>query len=262
MNKILLSGIAIFALGSVAFAADYSSYSEAAEAGAAAYKAKKFEDMRSAYAQAKKFATSDHQKWHSATFEIRACREMKKWDDALKLADEYLAGNPPENLKAATIFVKGLIFNSKGDHDKGTLLLEEALACSDLFGYIKEQAMFIVMQHYYTKQEFDKCIDRATKIIADKASPKSSVEYARFYIAQCKLDQKKYEECEKVVKEYAPLVEMPSIKARMTYIQAFLHLQKGENEEAVKCFEECIKNEPNGWRATNAKKQITRIKSL
>lgn len=262
MNKYLLSGVAICTFGFAAIAADYSSYAEAADAGAAAYKAKNYEAMRSAYAQAKKLAGSEGQKWNSVFFEVRACREMKKWDDSLKLLDEYLAGNPPENLKAAATFVKGLVFNSKGDSAKGAALLEESLACSELFGYMKEQANFIVMQHYYQKREFDKCIDMAEKIIADTKNPKSSIENARFYIVQSKLDQKKYEDCEKLVKEYAPLVEMPSIKARMTYIQAFLHLQKGENEEAVKCFEECIKNEPNGWRATNAKKQITRIKSL
>ena len=261
MNKLLISGIALCAFASTAFATAYSSYAEAFAAGIAAQKAKNFETMRTAFAAAKNLTDADSQKWSCLFHEVKACREMKKWDESLKLIDGYLAENPQESYKAAMIFVKGLVFNSMGDTDKGTALLEEAIASKELFGYMREQANFIVVHSYYQKKNLDKCIASAERILADTASPKSSIENARFYIAQCKLDQKKYDECEKFVKENASKVEAPGIKSRFAYIQASLHLQKQEYESAAKCFEEVLKLEPNGWRAINAKKQIEKIKN-
>jgi tetratricopeptide (TPR) repeat protein len=218
--------------------------------------------MRSAYIQAQKLAESDYQKWDSLFFEIKALREMKNWDDALKLIDAYLAGDNAANLKAGMIFVKGLIFNSKGDTDKGAELIEEALKCPELFGYMKEQAYFVLMNHFYQKRNLDKCIEYAKKAIADTTLNKTVITSAKFYNTQCTLDQAKYEEAQKLITEYAPDMQSDYYKARFAYIQALIHARNTEYEDAIKQFELVIKHEPKGWRAVQAAKQIKRLQNL
>lgn len=260
MKKILLSGIVLGLLGTVS-AAEYASYSDATKAGAAAFKAKDFKTMRSAYIQAQKLAESDYQKWDSLFFEIKALREMKNWDDALKLIDAYLAGDNAANLKAGMTFVKGLIFNSKGDSAKGTELIEEALKCPDLYDYMKEQAYRIVMGDLYQKRNLDKCIEYAQKALAEQKLHKSAIDSAKFYLTQSKFDQAKYEEAQKLITEYAPDMQSDYYKARFAYIQAFIHARNTEYEDAIKQFELVIKHEPKGWRAVQAAKQIKRLQN-
>ena len=258
MKKILLTGITLGLFG-IASAAEYNNYADAFNAGSNAHKAKNYQTMRSAFEQAKKLAKTDGEKWNALFFEIKALREMKKWDDSLKLLDDYLAEKNPERFKFAMIFVKGLVFNSKGDPAKGAALIEEALKCPELFGYMKEQAQNILINYYYQQKDYDKCAARAETVISEGKSGKPAVDSARFFLAQCRYDQKKYEECRKLVKEFTPIVEAASLKSRMAYLQAQLHRLNSEYEDAIRQFELSIKYEPNGWRAADAKRFIKKL---
>ena len=255
MKKFLLSTV-ILCLAGIVCAAEYSSYQEAVKAGEAALKAKNYEAMHSAFVQAKKFANSDFTKWNATFFEVKALREMKKFDDSIKQLDEYLAGENPENLKAAMNFVKGLVLNSKNEKAQGTELIEKALSCNELFQYMKDQSYSILMNYYYSNKNFEKCAECAKKAIADQKSLKEVHDTARFYYVQSLFDQQNFDECEKYLKEYTPLALSNGNKARMAYIYGCLLKNSEEFEEATKQFELAIKYEPNGWRSINAKKFI------
>ena len=257
MKKLIFAGVAGIMFGSLAVcAAEFSTYQEAEKAGKAAFKAKNYPVMRESFAQAKKLAKQDGTKWDALYQEVRACREMKQWDDAIKLLDEYLAGKVQDRYKGAAIFVKGLVYKSKGEMAKGTALLEDSLSYSGLMNYMKNQAAAEVLNYYYRQKMYDECISRAEKIIADGKAGKAVIESARFYIVQSKYDQKKFEECEKLLKEYTQLVESDPVKSRMAYVQALLHRDRKEVQEAIKYFELTIKYEPNSWRVPSAKKYI------
>jgi tetratricopeptide (TPR) repeat protein len=144
----------------------------------------------------------------------------------------------------------------------GAELLEEALKCPELFGYMKEQAYFVLMNHFYQKRNLDKCIEYAKKAIADTTLNKNVTTSAKFYNTQCTLDQAKYEEAQKLITEYAPDMQSDYYKARFAYIQALIHARNTEYEDAIKQFELVIKHEPKGWRAVQATKQIKRLQNL
>ena len=239
--------VAAFSVG----AQEFASFQEMNNAGVAADKAKDYEKMRSIYSAWYKKAGSDYQKWCCVVGEVRALRSMKKYDDAIKVIDDFIAAKPTATHRAMVIFLKGIVLDEKEDDAAAILMFEEALKEPSIYSYAKEQSHHKLMTLQFTAKQYDKSIEHAKILLADKSVIR---ETAYFYYAQSLFEQKKFAEAEKVAKEGLGVAKDKYVKHQLAYIYANLLLEQDKEDDAVKYFKEVIELHPKGWRSINAKK--------
>ena len=258
MKKSLLFAGAVSLMFSAVAAPEFADYSSMNKAGIEAQKAKEFEKMFEIYSSWAPKATSDFQKYNCFFGASRALREMKKFDEAMKLTDEYIASNPPSIHKSAALLVKGVIHVAKNENDKALVAFEDVLKEAEMHDYVKYQALGHVMYQYFSVQNYERCVEAADKLIATEGKL-GNIEHAYYYATTALLDGKKFAECEKRSKDALAIVKNPAYKARISYSYAQCLLQREEEDEAVKYLQECVKLEPNSWRARNAKKTLQEL---
>ena len=244
----------VFAFAFCAFSQEFATFSDAHKAGMAAYKAKDYAKMQEIYANWNKKASSDYQKWCCFYFESRAFREMKKWDDALKVADAYISSNPVENNKFEALFVKGLIYIGKGDDASAIPCFEEAIKSGKLLASSRLQAYRNLIYASYRQRKFDLCADACRQLLAGAKG--YDLEFAYNFGTTALCDAKKFSECEQMSKEGLAIVKNPEFRATLLYNYAQSLLSRNEEDEAMKYLQECVKLAPNTWRAKTAKKLL------
>ena len=257
MKKVFVfAGAAIFALTALA-APEFASFQEMKKAGEEAQKAKNFEKMREIYASWRSKASSTYQKYTCFFGESRALREMKKFDEAMKVTDDYIATNPPSIDKSAALLVKGVILTAQNKMAESIPVFEAVLKEKDMHGYIREQAIGnLIYSYWYTKQ-YEKCAEFAqTAAASEKGSYK---ELAYFWAVMSLYELKKYEECEKLAKTALSEVKNKSYRAKIAFACAQCMLQRDEEDEPIKYLQECVKLEPESWRGKKAKAQLQEL---
>ena len=232
-------------------AQEFASFADMQKAGQAAEKAKDYEKMRVIYGAWYKKATSDYQKWVCVFGETKALRQMEKYDDALKIIDDFIATKPNASDWAMSLFVKGLVFLSKGDINTSIKFLEESLAMQKLPGYAIEQAYRRLAELYYRTKQYDKCIDASKKVLDN---PKWYREETYYWYASSLFDLGKNDDCEKILKDALPVVKQKMLRQQIVYFYAQLLLKQDNEDDAVKYLKETVELIPKSWRADAAKK--------
>ena len=258
MKKLLLfAGVVSLALSTVA-APEFADFASMSKAGAAAQNAKEYEKMYEIYSSWVPKASSDYQKYVCFFGVSRALREMKKFDDALKVTEEYIVANPPSVHKSAALLVKGVIYVAKNENDKALAAFEDVLKEKEKHDYVIYQALGHVMHLSFVGKNFDRCVEAANQLIAS-GGKWGNIEHAYYYATTALLDGKKIAECEKLSKDALAVVKGSAYKARISYNYAQCLLQREEEDEAIKYLQECVKLEPKSWRANNARKTLQEL---
>lgn len=259
-KKILFFSVAVLFTAVASASTEFATFQEAHKVGAAAAQAKDFAKMQAVYAAWRPKAVTDYQKWVCAFNESKALREMKKYDEALKVVDAYLNPPPPAANKAGMLFVKGLIFIAKNEPAKALPLFDEALKISEFKVYdsMYQQCYSNYIFQSFLLKEYEKCI-----AVADSACKNGVTgvfrENALVYKAEALFALKKYDECGKLLKEALPELKNKYLLHIANYCYAQVLLQGDNEDDAIKYLQETIKNSPNGWRAKAAKKTLQEL---
>ena len=258
MKKLFVfAGVAMFALSAFT-APEFANFLDMKKAGEAAQKAREFEKMREIYASWRPKATSTYQKYTCFFGESRALREMKKFDEAMKVTDDYIASNPPSIDKSSALLVKGVIFTAQNKISESIPAFESVLKEKEMHGYVKDQTYSNLIYNYWYTKQFDKCVELANTVISAGNGP--VVEHAYMWASMSLFDGKKFAECEKLSKAALDVVvKNKSYRAKIAFNYAKCLLERDEEDEPVKYLQECIKLEPNSWRANEAKKLLQEL---
>lgn len=257
MKKLFcFAGAAVFAM--TAFSApEFANFQEMKKAGEAAQKAKEFEKMREIYASWRPKASSDYQKYTCFFGESRALREMKKFDEAMKVTDDYIATNPPSIDKSAALLVKGVILTAQNKMAESVPVFESVLKEKEMHGYIREQAKSNLVYSYWVIKQYEKCAEFAQLIVASEKG--ACQEHAYFWTVMSLYELKKYAECEKLAKTAYSVVKNNSYRAKIAFTCAQCMLERDEEDEPIKYLQECVKLEPESWRGKKAKAQLQEL---
>ena len=190
--------------------------------------------------------------------ENRALRMMKKYDEAAKVADNFLAGKISEKNTTFAYYIKGITLDVKEDYPGAAECFEKAFANYKLLSESDcKRTTFKLSFLYWKTQQADKCLELLNKIVAD---PKlGDVEAAYYYTTIVLCDTQKHEECEKIAKQAMQTVKKPIYLCGIYYAYASVMFNKENDEEAEKYFKECIKADPKNWRVKPAQEKLKEL---
>lgn len=235
--------------------AELNSFPEVQKAGMAAYNAKDYAKCYEIFTAWSQKASSDYQKYFCFFWQTKSLRNINKLDEALKITDEYIKSNPPDQHKAAAQFVCGLIYVSKNEAAKALPFFEESLKSSEFLKsnseMYRQSCQNLICQSYYTRN-FEKCAAAAEKYMP--CFPAELQETPKVFRLLALYELQKFEECGKVAKELLPTLKNDYNKHMINYLYAQVLLKADNEDEAVKYLQETIKLNPKGWRSNNAKK--------
>lgn len=237
--------------------AELNSFPEVQKAGMAAYNAKEYDKACEIFKAWTPKAATGYQKWFCFFWQTKSLRNLKKYDDALKVCDAYIKSDPVVQDKAGANFICALIYVSKNESGKAVPFLEEAINCPEFktkYAEMHRQACDTLVAQLYFLRNYDKCVAAADKVIP--AIPAELQEQAKVYRALALFDLKKFSESEKAVKELLPTLKNNYNKHMISYIYGQILLKADNEDEAVKYLQETIKLNPKGWRSNAAKKLL------
>jgi tetratricopeptide (TPR) repeat protein len=131
-------------------------------------------------------------------------------------------------------YMNGLIFNVKGDKDKGIECYEKAIAIKPDY----HETFYIMGLAYDDKGDKDKAIECYEKVIAIKPNF-----YEAFY--HMGIAYKDKDEYEKAINCYEKAIEIKPDYYEAFYILGLLYYAKDEYKKAIDCYEKAIEIKPD-----------------